>query len=229
MLSPSDLRTVVLAMAAACVVSGALISGCAEMPGRPPSGSQGSLAGGRVGMPMEVGVLIAGWHTGLVMPVSELGPLRPLALGIPRAKYLSFGWGNRRFYMGAHPGSGDALAALFRSPAVLFVQAAPSPADLEAGDLQIHWLCANRGELWRLDQYIEASLSRRGSPTDLGRGPLPQSHFYASRGHYSAIHTCNTWTAAALQYAGLPVSAGGVLLAGQVDGRIRELRACPAP
>jgi hypothetical protein len=180
--------------------------------------------------PFEIGVLIAGWHSGIVLPAGELGPLRPLLQGDPRAKYLSFGWGDRRFYMAAHPGAGDALAALFPSPSVLFVQTVSAPADLLASDVEIHWLCADREEIWRTDSYIEESLSLAdGKPVDLGPGPLPDSRFYASTAHYSGVHTCNTWTVAALQHAGLPVRASGVLFASQADRRVRELRACPAP
>lgn len=171
---------------------------------------------------------MAGWHTGLVLPAAELGPLRPLLRGGGPPKYLSFGWGNRRFYMAAHPGSGDAIAALWRSPSVLFVQAAAAPADLLGGGVGIRWVCADRQEVWRLDRYIEHSLVRPASPIDLGRGPFPDSRFYASTGHYSAVHTCNTWTIAALEYAGLPVSADGVIFAGQAERRARGLRACPA-
>ncbi len=174
-------------------------------------------------------MLIAGWHTGLVLPAGELGPLRTLLQGEPQARYLSFGWGNRRFYISRHPGSGDAIAALFDSPSTLFVQPAASPADLLDSDIHIHWICAGRERLWRVDHYIERSLSHPGKPMDLGAGPFPDSRFYASTGHYSAVHTCNTWTVAALQYAGLPVSAAGVLFSSQVDGRIRALRACPVP
>jgi hypothetical protein len=166
----------------------------------------------------------------MVLPSSELGPLRPLLHRNPGANYLSFGWGNRRFYMAAQPGSGDAVAALFRSPSVIFVQPASSPADLLASDTRIRWVCVSAEELWRADSYIEQSLSRPGGKTvDLGKGPYPNSFFYGSTGHYSIVHTCNTWTLAALQYAGLPVKAAGVLFAGQVDRRARELPACPAP
>jgi hypothetical protein len=179
--------------------------------------------------PGEIGVLIAGWHTGLVLPAAELGPLQPLLRSDRQASYLSFGWGNRRFYMSTHPGSGDAIAALFHSPSALFVQAAAAPADLLASDARILWVCADREQLWRVDRYIEQSLLRPERPVDLGRGPLPDSRFYASTEHYSALHTCNTWTGAALQYAGLPVRASGVLFSSQVDGRVRALRACPAP
>ncbi|MGH8294729.1 MAG: DUF2459 domain-containing protein [Steroidobacteraceae bacterium] len=172
---------------------------------------------------------MAGWHTGLVLPAGELGPLRSLLRSGGPADDLSFGWGNRRFYMAVHPGSGDAIAALWRSPSVLFVQAAAAPADLLGGGVGIRWVCADRQEVWRVDRYIEQSLVRPGSPIDLGRGPFPDSRFYASTGHYSAVHTCNTWTIAALEYAGLPVRAGGVIFAGQAERRARGLRACPAP
>ncbi len=184
---------------------------------------------GRNHPPLAIGVLMAGWHTGLVLPAGELGPLRSLLRSGGPADDLSFGWGNRRFYMAVHPGSGDAIAALWRSPSVLFVQAAAAPADLLGGGVGIRWVCADRQEVWRVDRYIEQSLVRPGSPIDLGRGPFPDSRFYASTGHYSAVHTCNTWTIAALEYAGLPVRAGGVIFAGQAERRARGLRACPAP
>jgi uncharacterized protein (TIGR02117 family) len=191
---------------------------------RPPSFA----APGKIPAPIPIGLLVAGWHTGIVLPAQQLGPLTSL-LHDPQARYLSFGWGNRRFYMAAHPGSGDALAALFSSPSVLFVQAAATPADLLAGDERIHWICADRNELRRVEVYIEQSLSRPGgAPVDLGPGPLPDSRFYASTAHYSAVHTCNTWTIAALEYAGLPVSASGILFASQADRRVRQLRTCPA-
>ena len=131
--------------------------------------------------------------------------------------------------MSAHPGSGDAIAALFSSPSALFVQPAAAPSDLLASDIHIHWVCADREQVWRVDRYIEQSLIRPGDPVDLGSGPFPESRFYASTEHYSAVHTCNTWTVAALEYAGLPVSATGVLFSSQADERVRDLRACPAP
>lgn len=174
-------------------------------------------------------MLIAGWHTGIVLPAGELGPLPLLLRHDLQAKYVGFGWGNRRFYMATQPRSGDAVAALFRSPSVLFVQAMPSSPD-PSGGAQIHWVCVNRAELWDIDSYIEQYLSRSDhEPVDLGPGPLPQTRFYASVGHYSAVHTCNTWTVAALQYAHLPVHAGGVIFAQQAGRRTEELRACPRP
>jgi hypothetical protein len=213
----------------ACLCIGVLLSGCAQIradTATPPSHFM-SPAANRP--PDELGVLIAGWHTGLVLPAAGLGPLRALLRGDRQASYVSFGWGNRRFYMTTHPRSGEAIAALFPSPSALLVQTAAAPADLLASDAHIHWLCVDRDELWRVDRYIEQALRRPDRPVDLGPGPLPHGRFYASTEHYSGVHTCNTWTVAALQYAGLPVRAGGVLFASQVDGRLRGLPACPAP
>lgn len=202
------------------------LAGCAQLPpetGAPPASFAPSGAGS---LPFKIGVLIAGWHTGIVLPVWELGPLRPLLRADPGARYVSFGWGNRRFYMSGHPGPGDAIAALFRSPSTVLVQPAATPSDLTASDIHIHWLCTGRDQVWRVDRYIEQSMVRPRHPVDLGPGPFPDSRFYASTAHYSAVHTCNTWTAAALEYAHLPISATGVLFSGQVDGRVSGLRAC---
>jgi hypothetical protein len=55
----------------------------------------------------------------------------------------------------------------------------------------------------------------------LGDGPYPGSLFYASGDTYALTHTCNTWTAEALQIGGTEVRAAGVLFAGQVMDRAR--------
>jgi Protein of unknown function (DUF2459) len=217
------------------LTGGLLTGGCAEIPAppraaAPPSFLAASGRESRLRRPLAIGVLISGWHSGLLLPSGELGPLAPLLARGAHARYLNIGWGNRRFYMAAHPGSGAALAALFRSPSVLFVQSVSSPGRLLDEQARLHWLCADRAQLWRLDRYIEESLARPGGrPRDLGRGPFPGSVFYASTRHYSLVHTCNTWTVAALEYAGLPVRARGVIFAAQANARLRNLAACPAP
>src|SRR5215831_19093780 len=70
----------------------------------------------------------------------------------------------------------------------------------------------------RLSQFLWDYLAadEQGSPRRVGIGPYPQSVFYASAGTYNLGHTCNAWTAEALGVAGLPVTASGVVFAGQV-------------
>ena len=50
----------------------------------------------------------------------------------------------------------------------------------------------------------------------IAAGPYPGSVFYASTGTFALTHTCNTWTAQALQVGGLPVAASGVALADEI-------------
>ena len=176
---------------------------------------------------LGIGVLIAGWHTGLILPVSELGPLRSLLPVSPGERYLSFGWGNRRFYMSSDPSVSDALAALFRSPSAVLVEGAPTVRDLLPAAATYRWLCADRNEALRIDIYLLDSLREHGGrPIVLGAGPTPESEFLASGERYDAFNTCNTWTAAALERAGLPVRAGGVIFASQLKDRVGNLPEC---
>jgi Protein of unknown function (DUF2459) len=220
---------------AALWVAALALSGCAELPARPSRAPPPNFLPDLQGRQVDaVGVLIARWHTGLVLPSSGLGTLRVLLRHDPAAHYVSIGWGNRRFYTAAHPDSGDALAALLPSRSVVLVQALGSAADAASADARLEWVCADRAELWRLDAYVHDALqwragARAPEPVELGPGPLPHSRFYVSGAHYDIFHTCNTWTLAALQYAGLRVSAAGALLTGQVSRRIQALPVCPSP
>ena len=180
---------------------------------------------------ISIGVLDEGWHTELVLPVGALGPsLADLHHWFPEAKYLAYGWGNRNFYMATHPGPGMAIAALFPSSSVVFVEGlSEHPKNALPPDAHLRWICVSRTGVWRLDAYLGDYLRMGPSedPVSLASGPFPGSRFFASTGTYDAFHTCNTWTAAALKFAGLPVSDEGVLFAGQVMSEIRSLRSCP--
>lgn len=178
--------------------------------------------------PPVIGVLVRGWHSALMLPGSELGPLRPLLPRYAGESYVRFGWGNRRFFMSPHPTVYDALAALFSSPSVMLVQGAPSVHALVPVGARSRWLCADHTEVRRLDAYLRRTLRRpHGRPLLLATGPRSGSAFYASSVRYDALHTCNTWTADALKYAGLPVHAGGVIFSSQLERRIGTLSTCP--
>ncbi|MFP6560573.1 DUF2459 domain-containing protein [Paraburkholderia sp. B3] len=61
-------------------------------------------------------------------------------------------------------------------------------------------------------------------PQRLADGPYPGSLYFAARGTYDALHTCNTWTARALRSAGL-ASVADTPFAGHL---MRETRAAAA-
>ena len=212
--------------AGAGVLSAALLCGCGAMPRGVASAAPAQVRH----LPAHasgIGVLIAGWHTGLILPVRELGPLRSLLPVYPGERYLSFGWGNRRFYMSSDPSLSDALAALFRSPSAVLVEGAPTVRDLLPAAATYRWLCADRKEALRIDTYLLDSLREHGGrPIVLGAGPTPESEFLASGERYDVFNTCNTWTAAALRSAGLPVRAGDVIFASQLKDRVGNLPEC---
>jgi hypothetical protein len=53
--------------------------------------------------------------------------------------------------------------------------------------------------------------------------PLSPSRFYLATGRYFILRTCNTWTAAALRAAGLPINPTSVVTARQVMNEARSL------
>ena len=177
----------------------------------------------------EVAVADDGWHTGLIVRPQSLGRLWPnLRPWFPHARYLLIGWGNRRFYMASHPTFFEAIAALFRSPSVVLVQGSPTLRALTSAGARYQALCADRDQVWRIDSYLRNALRLSGGkPLSLGAGPAADSEFYASRERYDALHTCNTWTADALESAGLPVRGRAVIFSSQLRSLIGKLPACP--
>jgi len=140
---------------------------------------------------------------------------------------LVFGFGERAYLLHEHHNFGDMLAALIPGPGALLVTAlrdTPSAA-FPAGDVVALHVSA-RG-LTRLTDFITASFEHApdGTLRQIADGPYPGSLFYASGETYSGVYTCNTWTAQALQTAGLPVHADGVLFADNVADQARRIAA----
>lgn len=228
------MRTFILFAVGTGLLAAALMCGCSALD-RPASvatapRSVPPAAGATLGRKPVIGVLFAGWHSGLILPVRELGPLRRVLPVFPHAHFVSFGWGDRRFYMSPQPTLADALAALFSSPSTMLVADAPTVQALIPSGGTYRWLCADRQEVRKIDAYLLSALHlSRGAPIDLGTGPWPDSEFLASSERYDAFHTCNTWTAEALEQAGLAIRAGGVIFAIQLQNRVSRLSECRHP
>ncbi|MGH8190314.1 MAG: DUF2459 domain-containing protein [Rhodanobacteraceae bacterium] len=185
------------------------------------------------GEDVAIGVVREGWHTGLVLPVAEIdSSLHELHHWFPNAKYLAFGWGNRAFYASKRRGLGTVLAALLPSRSAIFIHGLPNAPEkaLPPGS-ELRWVCASATEVSKLDVYLAYYLPKTpgGQLVSIDQGPWRHSRFFASTGRYDAFHTCNTWTMTGFEFAGLPVSAKGVVFAGQVMTRIRALPTCVEP
>jgi len=175
-------------------------------------------------------VVSGGWHTELGLPLDALsGPLAALKPNFRGARYLVFGWGAHDYYMAQNPGIGDLLRATTPGPAVVLVIPLQISPEMFFGASNVFVLPAPPEGIQRLSQFLWDYLDKdeTGAPSRIGVGPYPQSVFYISTGTYNLSHTCNTWTAEALRVAGLPVSATGVVFAGQVLDQLPPILEMP--
>jgi uncharacterized protein (TIGR02117 family) len=184
----------------------------------------------RVGAADVATIYVVGrdWHTDVVIPASELaGPLGGLERLFPGARYFSFGFGERNYVLARRRTFANLLLALWPGPGLMLVtglRALPSEAFGPPHVVTLRLSETGRSALLAfLGGYFEGG--SHGNLRVAARGPYPGSMFFASPGTYSAVYTCNTWTADALQAAGLPVTASGVLFAAQVMERAREVSA----
>jgi len=172
-------------------------------------------------------VVASGWHTEIGLSADDLsGPIEVLRHGSPSARYFVFGWGERGYYMQPNVGLGDLLAASMPASSVMLVIPMRTRlAEFFASGSRVFEIPVAQEGIDRLTQFLWGYLEKdpHQLPRLIGNGPYPESGFYASLGTYSLANTCNTWTAQALQVAGLPVSVAGVVFAHEVVSQIRPL------
>lgn len=184
---------------------------------------------------VPVWVVSHGWHTGLIVPS---GPIDARIADLPRRfgrappAHYEIGWGDKGFYQAQDVTSGLALRALFRSTgAILHVVAVPERDPRMAfAASEVVETCLTPSQVGSLANFIAASfaLDDTGGVVRLGRGLYGESQFYDAVGRYSMLETCNTWTARALEHAGVDVSPAWKLTAGSVMRAIRSgAQACP--
>lgn len=175
-----------------------------------------------------------GWHVDVGFAVTDLpATFAPLAADFPGARYLFFGFGDRHYLLAAHGRSPSMLLALWPGRALILatgLRASPAEA---FGASQVVALRLDEKERDAAAAFVLHSLEGPPLPQPLP-GPYPGSEYFAARGRYSALYTCNTWVAETLRetYGGEAYGAGtettgkgldhhnlhsrGVLFAGQV-------------
>lgn len=159
---------------------------------------------------VRVYVIDNGVHTDLVLPVMAEGVdwrdlVQPGDLADPAQaaqSHLAFGWGNRDFYLNTPSWSqinaGRALGALIGTGrTVLHVAHIPEPR----ADPHIRSVMLSPDEYRRLAAYVRGTFGDGPSV----RGYAGHDAFYDAKGGYSAIDTCNQWTAGALRAAGVKI------------------------
>ena len=161
---------------------------------------------------VRIFVIDNGVHTDLVLPANAEGvdwrvSARPQDIGDPgRAAlpYVSFGWGDRDFYLNTPtwadislPRLASAMVGAGRT--VLHVAHIAEPG---AGP-HMRSVMLTPEEYHRLAAYVAATFANGPSV----RGYGADDAFYPARGGYSALDTCNQWTGGALRAAGVRIGA----------------------
>ena len=148
-----------------------------------------------------------------------------------RARSVIFGWGDLRWYAEGHNGVGSALRALLPSRSVLWVAACRHRPEHCLGP-HTHWraLPLRPGGRKGLDRFLIRALALTPAGRPRPFGPRSSSsEFYRARAPYDAFHTCNTWTAEALEAARIPVTSVGVLFSVQLWSELPRPRCVPPP
>jgi uncharacterized protein (TIGR02117 family) len=173
-------------------------------------------------------VIERGWHTDIGLPVEEIsGPLAVLERSFPGVRFLTFGFGERQFLVTRQASLRAMLVALLPSSSALLMTALGTTPEVAFGQRDVVVLRISRAGLEQMEARIwrEIEQSPAGDPIRLADGPYPGSVFYAARDTYDGLYTCNTWTAAMMRSAGLPMTTTGVLFSGQVMGMARWIGA----
>lgn len=176
-------------------------------------------------------VVASGWHSDIGLPTDELGaPLADLERDFPGARFLVFGFGERAYLMARDGGSGEMLGALLPSESAIRVTALRAPPAEVFGTENTATLHLSRQGVDRISALIWQGMEKQadGTARRLAGGPNNGSVLYAGTGTYSALDTCNSWTARLLHAAGLPVDPSGVLFTGQVMDQVRQIAAVQA-
>ncbi len=119
-------------------------------------------------------------------------------------KYLSFGWGDKDFYMTISSISDFNFYTIFKAAflptsSVMYVRGYQSlPQNIE-----VKCIYTDKANYLRLIEFIEASfkLDKNNSKIRIGNGYTSSAGFYAAKGNYSILKTCNAWTGDALRKA----------------------------
>lgn len=172
-----------------------------------------------------------GWHSGIVIARADLPPgLIPETADFPAATHYEFGWGNRDYYTTPRKTLGLTIGAALPGDAVVHLAAYAAPPRAYAGHEVVTLRVSDDG-FRRLAAYLHAAFARGGAPRGraIAPGLVPMSGFYPATGTFHLFNTCNTWTAAGLAAAGVPVRVSGVQQAEELMSQVRALARAARP
>ncbi len=186
------------------------------------------------------------WHIDVGFAAADLkAPLDALIGQFPGVRYVFFGFGDRHYLMAKSQNVPAMLGALWPGPGLVLITGLTADPTQAFGADQVIELRASASQALRVQAFIARTMARSDAPGDddppansptvtpfaqgpytpYARGPYEGSLYFAAIPRYSALHTCNTWAAEALQAGELPVRSAAVVFAGQLWGQVRKVAA----
>jgi uncharacterized protein (TIGR02117 family) len=164
--------------------------------------------------PVEIYVTSNGVHTDIVVPVAtsyidwrEKLPLQHFAAVDSTYTHLSFGWGDRRFYMETPEWSdltlGVALRASFwPTPTAMHVEYIPTAL---APTKQQRPVVLSVAQYKQLVHYINSTFQEKDGHYIhiIGSGYTTEDTFYEAHGKFYILKNCNNWVNQGLKAAGI--------------------------
>ena len=203
-----------------------LLQACSSMPQRQSDASLGS-SGSRT----TLFVARRGWHIDIGFRTFDIQkPLASLSPQFARSQYVFFGFGDRHYLIADNKNFPGLLAALWPGGGVvLATMLAATPAEAFGNEHVIRLTVSSAAARAAQTFVWNSLLKENGVPVFYRNGPYEGSLFFGALPKYSALHTCNTWAAEALQAAGLPIHSRAVVFASQLWPQIRRIEdATPA-
>lgn len=165
------------------------------------------------------------WHSAVVIRTADIpAAVLPEIRDFPSAEYLEFSWGDRDYFPAPDGGLGLVLkAAFWSSGSVLHVVGFRDTVEKTFPSAEIVEIVLSEEGFKGLIQFISDTFSRPHPPASAEPRPglFPNGRFYSAEGKFSIFRTCNTWVAEALRAAGLPISPGYVITAGNLGNQVR--------
>jgi uncharacterized protein (TIGR02117 family) len=153
---------------------------------------------------IEIFVVGHGWHTGLVIPTSQVENNQfPELAEFSAADFVEIGWGDEGFYRAKKISPGlVAKAAFWPTPSVMHVAGFRGDVEEMFPHSDIVSLRLPRSDFEFLVEFVSNTFDQSDTD-DLGPGLYGDSRFFRAKGNYYFPKTCNVWTAKALKHAGL--------------------------
>jgi hypothetical protein len=197
-----------------------LLEGCVETPQRQAEG--GAL---REQSQMLIYVARRGWHIDIGFDASELGlPLAAVAADFSSARYVFFGFGDRRYLLSRNKNVPSLLAALWPGSGIVLATVIVVPPEEAFGAEHVIRLKVSAVQAQAARDFVWNSLTKaNGTVGFFAKGPYEGSLYYGAIPTYSAVYTCNTWAAEALRSTDLPIHSVGVVFAAQLWMQVRRI------